>query len=75
MAWRDHRGPRDRRRDLFDQSDLVSAVEPEFILRENLRGSAVRSSGAALSPWLGRAVRHYWSQWEARRRVAGASTA
>ena len=61
MAWRDYRGPRDRRRDLFDQSDLVSAVEPEFILRENLRGSAVRSSGTALSARLGRAVWYHQS--------------
>src|SRR6266478_2094029 len=61
MAWRDYRGPRDRRRGLFDQSDLVPAVESEFILRQGLRRGPVRSAGAALRARLGGTVRHHQS--------------
>ena len=59
MAWRDYRGSRDRDRRLPYQSDLVSSVESEFILRQGLRRSFVRSPGVTLHAWVGRAVRCY----------------
>ena len=70
---RDHCSPRNRSRNIPDQSHLVPAMEPQSLLRESLRRNHFQRTGAALSTWAGRTIRNHQSQRELERRIACAS--
>src|SRR5438552_12320220 len=64
---------RHRRNDFPNESYLVSAVEPESLLREDFRRSCFQRARAALISWPGRAIRHHQSQRKTERCLARAS--
>ena len=73
MVPRHCRDRGDRAGGFSDQSDLVSAVESESVLRESFRGSYLQRTGAAHSARISRAARNHQSQRQTERRIARAS--